>query len=179
MAGKVIGKNLNLGYAGKVSRDADVLIENRIVSALSTAIPFGAPVVLNTDNTYSMFGAASAIATFGGIAVAGVKQATNYYDNEVEYLPNQPCDVLVRGTATIICKAGTPTAGGKVFVTIAEDPDVPDVKIGDFVAKAHTYKDEENNNVVCTVEITNAKWTTGYIDANDVAEVTLLTRVNP
>lgn len=175
MAGKVIGKNLNLGYAGKVSRDADVLIENRIVSALSTAIPFGAPVVLNTDNTYSMFGAASAIATFAGIAVAGVKQATSYYDNEVEYMPNEPCDVLARGTATIVCANGVPTAGGKVYITILADDELPGVEVGDFVAEAH----KNASNADCTVEVTNAKWTTGYVDANDVAEVTLLTRLNP
>lgn len=175
MAGKVIGKNMNLGYAGRISRDADVIVENRILDADSADVAFGAPVVLNTDNTYSAFGATGTAATFGGIAVAGVKQATDYYGNVVVYKPNEPVDVLVRGTATVVCANGTPTAGGKVYVTILADADLPGVEVGDFTAAAH----KDATTADCTVEITNAKWTTGYVDTNDVAEVTLLTRVNP
>jgi len=56
--GSVIGKTLNLGYPGSVSRSADAIIENRAVSVGDTiAINFGAPVALNQDNTYSAFGA--------------------------------------------------------------------------------------------------------------------------
>lgn len=178
MPGTVIAKHMNLGYAGRISRDADVIVDNRTVKAETADIPFGAPVVLNSDNTYQFFGADGTAAAFAGIAVAEPKQSTDYYNNIVVYKANQRCDVLTRGSATVICTNGTPVAGGAVYVTIAEDVDLPGVKIGDFVAEAHSYLDGEET-VDCTVEITNAKWTTGYLDANNVAEVTLLTRVNP
>lgn len=46
MPGSVIGKVLNLGYIGKISRDADAIVINRIVSGESEAIDFGAAVFL-------------------------------------------------------------------------------------------------------------------------------------
>jgi hypothetical protein len=103
MSGTAIGKSLNLGYAGRISRDADVITENRTVKSDSADIAFGKAVVLNTDNTYTLFGAAGTAATFGGIAVAAVKQATTYLSNTVVYAAGMRADVLVRGTATILC----------------------------------------------------------------------------
>lgn len=167
MPGKVIGKRMNLGYAGKISRDADVIVENRVVKDGTPEIAFGKPVKLNSDNTYEAFGATGTATVFAGIAVSGVKQATDYYSDEVAYKANEKADVLVRGSATIVCSAGVPTAGGKVYVRIAEDTGKA---IGDWEAKAVA---GEN------VEITNMRWTTGYVDANKVAEVTILERMNP
>lgn len=167
MPGKVIGKKMNLGYAGKISRDADVIIENRVVKDGTPDIVFGSPVKLNSDNTYEVFGATGLATTFAGIAVSGVKQATDYYSDAVAYKANEKADVLVRGSATIICSAGTPAAGGKVFVRITADTGK---KVGDWEATAVS---GEN------VEIPNLRWTTGYKDVNNVAEVTILERVNP
>lgn len=179
MAGKVIGKHLNLGYAGRISRDADVLVENRMVKETSAEIPFGTPVILNTDNTYSHFGASGTDALFAGIAVAAVKQATNYYSNEVVYKPLERCDVLVRGTATVVCENGTPTAGGAVYVMVIEDAvGLPNAKIGDFFAEEYKFTPQGGSETTATVKLTGIVWTTGYLDANKVAEVTMTTRVN-
>lgn len=58
MPGSVIGKQLNNGYPGTVSRLADAIIMNRAVRSTDVDnIAFGDPVVLNTDNTYSKFNA--------------------------------------------------------------------------------------------------------------------------
>lgn len=166
MPGKVIGKHMNLGYAGKISRDADVIVENRMVKLETADIAFGKGVILNTNNTYELFGATGTAAAFAGIAIAGVKQATDYYSNEVVYKAGQGCDVLVRGSATIVCAVGTPAAGGKVYIRVTADTGK---YVGDWEATSDGAK---------TIEITNARWTTGYLDVNKVAEVTLVERNN-
>ncbi|WNF07259.1 structural cement protein Gp24 [Brevibacillus borstelensis] len=171
MPGSVIGKSLNLGYPGNISRSADAIIDNRVVKPTDTEnINFGDPVVLNDDNTYSKFGATGTAATFGGIAVREVKQSTDYFSAQGFYAPGQPCDVATRGTLTVVCNVGTPKAGGSVYIRTATNAAIPDGVIGGFEAAA----DGAN-----TVEIPNLKWTTGKLDANKVAEVTILTRVNP
>lgn len=64
MPGTVIGINgLNYGYPGNVSRDGggDPLITNRVVNATDVnSIPFGSAAALNQNNTFSLFGQASA-----------------------------------------------------------------------------------------------------------------------
>ncbi|MFC8686326.1 hypothetical protein [Brevibacillus porteri] len=171
MPGKVIGKSLNLGYPGNVSRSADAIIDNRVVKPTDTAkINFGDPVVLNDDNTYSKFGAAGTADTFAGIAVREVKQSTDYFNAQGFYAPGQPCDVASRGTLTVVCNVGTPKARGAVYIRITANASIPNGIVGGFEAAA----DGAN-----TVLIPNLKWTTGKLDANKVAEVTILTRVNP
>ena len=247
MPGSVIGKSLNLGYPGSISRSADAIIANRLFRATDTGtIPFGSPVVLNPDNTYSAFGsvastlaaaltlstayttltvaalpnavdvgdlvtlvsgadnqtttvavAAAAGATtltvasftanfaypigttvtisntfaqFAGVAAREVKQSTDYFAAQGEYLPGQPCDVIERGSVTVTCNVGTPVAGGAVYVRIAANAGIPTGVVGGFEAAA------DGTN---TIQLTNVMWKTGKIDANKVAEVTILTRVNP
>ena len=52
MAGYAIGKSMNLGFPGTYARTPDDVIMSRAVKEDSKAIPFGAPVILNSDNTY-------------------------------------------------------------------------------------------------------------------------------
>lgn len=177
MPGSVIGTGLNLGYAGDISRSIDAIVDNRVVKSnisggteQNSPIAFGEPVVLNTDNTYSRFGATGTAATFGGIAVREVKQATDYYSQTGSYLPSERADVLVRGTINVLCNAGTPTAGGAVYIRIAANVSIPSGVIGQFEAAA----DGAN-----TLEIPGLAWTTGKIDTNKIAEVTIKTIVNP
>lgn len=172
MPGTAIGKSLNLGYAGNISRSADAIIDNRVVKPSDTEnISFGDPVILNDDNTYSKFGATGTADTFGGIAVREVKQSTDYLGAaQGFYAPGQPCDVATRGTLTVVCNVGTPKSGGAVYIRTATNASIPDGVVGGFEAAA------DGSN---TVAIPNLKWTTGKLDANKVAEVTILTRVNP
>lgn len=174
MSGSVIGKELNLGYAGTVSRSADAIITPKIIKSVihekkETAEPilFGEPVVLNNDNSYSRFGANGTATTFVGIAVREIKQATDYYSACGSYLPGEICDVLNRGSIMVRCNVGTPTAGGKVYIRTKGNVSVPNGVIGQFEAAA------DGSN---TIEIPNLKWSNGKLDANKIAEVTVLTR---
>ncbi len=168
MPGAAIGKILGLGYPGNVARQADAIITQRPVKG--DPISFGDPVILNSDNTYTKFAATNTAAQFAGIAVREVKQATDYYPVGGNYKENEPCDVISRGTITIVCNVGTPTAGGSVYLRIAANAAIPNGVVGGFEAAA------DGTN---TIELTNVKFTTGDIDADKVAEVTILTKLQP
>lgn len=171
MSGVAIGINLSLGYAGTLTRQDDNLIRNRISGEASANIVFGAPVVLASDNTFKNWAGDSTAATFAGISVANVKtNQTAYASGSIGsgyYSPKQPVDVLERGSIMVFCKSGTPTAGGAVYVRTVADAGKA---IGDFEAATDAGKN---------VLLTNAKWTTGKIDSNKLAEVTILSRINP
>jgi hypothetical protein len=170
MPGTTVGKSMNLGYPGNISRSADAIIENRIVRPADVAnINFGDPVILNSDNTYSAFGAAGTAATFAGIAVREVKQTTDYINSQGYYTPGQPCDVAHRGSLTVKCNVGTPSAGGSVYVRTVANGAIPAGVVGGFEAAA----DGTNS-----IKLNNVQWRTGKIDANKVAEVTILSRNN-
>jgi hypothetical protein len=168
MPGSSIGKILNLGYPGTISRQVDAIITNRPVSGDSVA--FGDPVILNTDNTYSKFGASNVPADFAGIAIREVKQSTDYYPTTGSYSDGDPCDVISRGSVAVLCNVGTPTAGGKVYLRIVANEAIPAGVVGGFEAAA----DSTN-----TIELTNCKFTTGDLDTNKVAEISILTRNRP
>jgi hypothetical protein len=171
MTGKAIGISMNLGYPGSFARNGDCVIMNRIVKLTDSAGPaFGDPVILNTDNTYSKFVATGTLAAFAGVAVREVKQPTDYYDASGVYEPGQPADVIERGAVSVVCRVGTPTAGGKVYVRIVANESIPAGVVGGFEAAA----DSTN-----TIELTNCRWATGLKDANNVAELTILSRNNP
>lgn len=177
MPGSAIGIELNLGYPGSVSRSIDTIITPRPIKSNVTggeetepSILFGEPVILNDDNTYSRFGASGTAAAFAGIAAREVKQATSYYSACGSYLPGEVADVIERGSVTVLCNVGTPKAGGKVYIRTAANASIPNGVIGQFEAEA------DGTN---TIEITNARWKTGKKDGNNVAELTILTRVNP
>lgn len=191
MPGATIGISLNLGFAGKVSRNPNNLITARFVKSIldvngnetQPPIPFGAAVVLNTDNTYSLFGATGSgvasptAANFAGIAVAEVKQVLTYgYGANTgvgAYAPSEPADVLERGSCTVFVKEGTPTSGGAVYIVTAVGSTPGVHEIGDFVATASPADGST------TVQLTNCKWTTGKVDSNGIAELTILTQLNP
>jgi len=164
MPGKVIGQHLDYGYPGTFSRNADCIIINRRGTG---EISFGAPVVMNDDNTVTAFGDSNTAAEFIGVAVREVKQQTNYLSNNVKYIDGDPTDVITRGSVVVGISSGTPKANGPVYIRIAENASYPESKIGDFVAEA------DGSN---TVELDNVVFTTGKKDGNNVAEVTVLSR---
>lgn len=170
MAGKAIGISMNYGYAGNYSRTPDDITASRKLAG-EAAVPFGAAVVLNPDNTYSPVAAETTADKIAGISLRIVKQAIAY-DNQnfSQYNPGEMMTVLERGAATVLCNVGTPTAGGKVYVRVKENVGVANGVVGGFEATA----DADN-----TIEVPNMRWTNGYLDANRISEVTILTRVNP
>lgn len=185
MPGTVIGKSLNLGYAGKRSRSAiDIVGARPVKSILSgstetmSAVPFGKGVVLNTDNTYSLFGqtgtgvSAATLANFGGVAVGEVKQMTTYgnISGAGQYEPAEMCDVLQFGSCTVVLADGVPTAGGTVHIcTVAGGA----IAIGDFVASTTP------TGGGTAIALTGVEFKTNKKDANNVVEITMNNRVNP
>ena len=165
MPGKVIGTSMNVGYPGTQSRQADAIIQNRVADG---AIAFGLAVKLTAANKWKQIGAGDTAAIVAGIAVREVVQANVYDPQETPgYAANSVVDVLTRGQCTVLCQRGTPTAGGTVYVRTATSDTYPTAVVGGFEASEETDK---------TVALTNVQWTTGNMNADKVAEVTVLTR---
>lgn len=164
-----IGKTLNIGYPGSFSRNADCIIANRVIKKTDANGPaFGDPIILNSDNTYSKFGSGNTAAQFVGVAVREVRQATDYMNQgQLVYRPGEAADVIQRGAVCVKVNNGTPTAGGTVYIRVTVNESIPAGVVGGFEAVA----DSTN-----TVALTNAVFTTGNIDSNGVAEITILTR---
>src|SRR6185312_16358183 len=88
MPGTVIGKSLNLGYPGSVSRSADCVIAARVIKSTDPLGPkFGEPLVINSDATggtlssvadFLTGGGTFTAAKFAGVAVREVKVANTY-----------------------------------------------------------------------------------------------------
>jgi len=160
MPASVIGKSLNIGYPGNVSRnDPRTFVMNRPVK--TAAIPFGLPVKLNADNTYDLFAYDSAAAVFAGIALRNVKQQSVFATNTTgQYEVNEGCDVMQQGFMTVLVNAtASLTAGGAVWAVFSA---------------AHVFKYFDIVEPAATdtgVLITNAKWFTGVKDGNNVAEL--------
>lgn len=154
---------------------------NTQIAVLADAVAVGATsltVTSFTPNYTYPIGTATnienTVAQLLGIAVREVKQATDYYPGSggasSQYLPGQPCDVLERGSVTEICQNGTPVAGGPVYLRLALNATYPNAVIGGFEAAA-----DGTNSVL----VPNYMWTTGNVDSNGVAELTVLTRALP
>ena len=164
MPGTVIGKTLNYGYPGQISRQGDEVSRTRPVKEGTNNINFGAPVVVNADGTFQVMGTGHKAENFAGVAMRRVKSALEYPNqNRVYYMPNEACDILERGSITVECVNGTPTVGGDVYVYVVA---ASGHKLGEFSATA----DAAN-----TVKLTNARWGSDK-DARNVAELTLITR---
>lgn len=165
MPGTTIGIKMNNGYAGTISRTADSIVQNRIAAG---TIAFGQAVALKDDNTWRPVATGDTAAAVAGIAVREVVQANTYNpQSNPDYVAKSPCDVLVRGNCAVKCQRGTPKAGVAVYVRITANNTYPDCVVGGFEALA----DDAN-----TIQVTNIEWTTGDIDSNKIAEVTVKTR---
>lgn len=165
MPGKAIGISMLSGYAGTQSRTADAIIQNRIAKS---NISFGHAVVLTNDNKWDNVVEGTTAAQIAGIAVREVVQA-NTFDpqSNPDYMAETPCDVMVRGNCTVKCQRGTPKSGDAVYVRVKANAAYQDAVVGGLEATA---------DVANTVQATNIEWTTGVMDANGMAEITIKTR---
>ncbi len=170
MSGKAIGISMNYGFPGTYARTPDDIVTSRQLKEGSDDVPFGMALCANGDNTYSPVRADFTAAKFGGVALRVVKQATAYDDQTATaYHAKDLVNAINRGAVVVTCNHGTPTAGGSVYVRIKANSSIPAGVVGGFEAEA----DSTN-----TVQLTNVQWTNGYVDANGVAEITILTRLN-
>lgn len=169
MPGKVIGKILDHGFAGDYARQPDIIVVTR-PNVDATNIVFGKPVVKGVKNGVTgvkNVDASFTAADFLGVASSEVKTVFNYLDQNSGggYSPDEPVSVFQRGSINVICGVGTPAPNGDVYIrTVASTGK----EVGDFEAT-----DDPGNNV----KLENAQWG-GSIDANKIAELVILTRIN-
>ena len=185
MPGKVIGVSMNVGYPGSFARNSDCVIVSRLVKVVTgdTGVHFGDPVILDITNTVqavSDFIAAPTSGTFLatlflGVGVREVKTYQTYAANMPDvglYAPGQSCDVLERGSVSVICSVGTPVAGGAVYIRKANGSSPSGFVLGGFEYRV----DDDTGSCIL---LTNAFWTTGLMDANKVCEMTIVERNLP
>lgn len=157
MAGKVIGRKMNIGFIGTMSRSSDNVVVNRVAKE---QISFGDVVVLNEDNTVSPFNFSGDEAqNIIGIAVRIIKQEMNI-SGQVAYLPDEAVDILSRGSITVLSDGAKLVAGGPVYIYSSDNGFV---FTGDSINEKATL-------------ISNMVFTTGIVDGNKTAEVTILER---
>ena len=111
--GKVLRSFTN-GYPGAVSRSVDNVIIS-MKNGSGTAIPFGAPVFLNTaDNSCRGFAAdSSTAANFLGFAVrAADKTPDTYGSSDSVFAADDPVDILVRGSTVLTFESSAAVGAG-------------------------------------------------------------------
>ena len=114
--GKVLSSFTN-GYPGAVSRSIDnVIISLR--NASGGNIAFGTPVfMVSGEKACTVFDAASSTAAaFLGFAVRAADKTPEVYgSNQAVYAPDDPVDILVRGS-TVLTFDGMALPGGAAYI---------------------------------------------------------------
>jgi hypothetical protein len=176
----------NVGFPGAVSRVGSPIIVARQSDPTNlTNLSFGEPAVLIGDSAGGMWKsvaeyvadggvAADITSKFAGIAVREVKTNLTYpigvpgaSQNIGYYAPGEIAGVLELGSITVHIAHGTPVADAPVYIRLTVNPAIPNAPVGGIEAAA------DGGN---TVLMPNARFRTGYLDANSVAEITLLAR---
>lgn len=164
---QVISATMTAGFAGSYARQPDMIVNTRPAGG-SAPIPFGAPLKYDGTNVVQM-GASAEAAQFVGVAGREIKSSLNYLEQSPgEYAPGDVVSVFQRGSIQVHCQRGTPALGGAVYVRITANGSYETAVVGGFEAEA----DSSN-----TVQLTNAQWG-GPPDANGIAELVILTRLN-
>lgn len=172
MKGQTIGKTMPHGYAGSYSRQPDMVVDTAPLAG-TIELPFGAPVVMGAAGSAQPWGESSGAADFWGVAVREVKSSLDYFkQNQGGYRPGEAVPVMKRGCVNVICQAGTPVPGGKVYVRIKANTAKPNAVVGGFETA-----EDKDDSVTYTTELTNCRWK-GTADANKVAELRILTILN-
>lgn len=164
---QVIGTTMTAGYAGSYARQPDMIVNTRVAGG-SANIPFGAPLVYSTGKVVQM-GASATAKQFVGVAGREIKSSLTYLEQSPgEYAPGDAVSVFQRGSIQVYCQRGTPAMGGAVYVRTTYNGTYESAQVGGFEAE------DDSGNVV---QLTNAQWG-GAPDANGIAELVILTRLN-
>lgn len=165
-----IGKEMPHGFAGCYARQPDMIVNTRPAGG-AAAIPFGQALKYDAGGNVIPMGAASTAGQFVGVAGCEIKSALTYLDQSAgAYAVGEPVSVFQRGSVNVKCNNGTPKAGGKVYVRVTANSALPGAPVGGFEAVA-------DSTAANTVELSNCQWG-GSADANGVAELVILTRLN-
>ena len=175
---------LNLPGPGNVSRLGErVIVAKQANPANASAINFGDALVTIQNSTGGLFqsvrdfiagGGTLTAALLAGFAVREVK--TNLTFPQVagtsaigSYAAGEMTEALVRGSITVPCLVGTPVVEGPIYIRTATNNAFPAGVVGGVEAAADAGK---------TVAIPNVVFKTGRLDANNMVEITILTRLS-
>lgn len=175
---------LNLGFLGNVSRLGErVIAARQVLSTTANPINFGDGVVIVPDSaggTYQnikdfiVAGGTFTAAKFAGVAVRNVKTQLVFVSLSTvqtpligQYAQGTIGEALERGSITVKINNGTPVSQAPVYVRIAANGAIPAGVVGGFEAVA------DGTNTVVLVGVV---FRTGVLDANGIAEITLLSR---
>ncbi|HEY3987950.1 MAG TPA: hypothetical protein VGM02_01545 [Acidobacteriaceae bacterium] len=177
--GKVVPvKGLVGSFPGHVSRLGPLNITARqVLPTTPNPIQFGQAVVINpATNTYQSVadfingGGTMTSALFAGIAVEEVKTTGSYpysaNGTTGAYLPGDQAEVLNFGTISVAVNVGTPQSQGAVYVRTSANG--ANTIIGGIEATADAGHQ---------VTLTGVVFSSGVLDSNNGAEITLLNRV--
>lgn len=163
---QVFGKDMPHGFAGSYARQPDMIVNTRPAGG-NVNIPFGAPLEYS-GGAVVQAGSSFTADKFAGVAGCEIKSALTYPTQAGQYAPKEAVSVFMRGSINVKVYDGTPALGGAVYVrTTASDTYTTGV-VGGFSATNESGK---------TVALTNCEWG-GAADANGIAELVILTRLN-
>jgi hypothetical protein len=172
MKGQTIGKMMPHGYAGSYARQPDMIVDTHPLSG-NREVVFGQAVFMGNGGGAIAAEAGVTAAKFLGVAVREIKSALSYVNqNEGKYQPGEAIPVMKRGCINVICQAGTPAPGGKVYIRVTANAAKPNLMIGGFEAA-----EDKDDSATYTMELSNAQWK-GTADSNGVAEMRILTILN-
>lgn len=167
MAGKTIGIHFPAGFPGTASRAADNVIESMAVyDPTNTPILPGSPVALGTSGMMIRnFGSTHTADKLVGFALRNSQADDPYGSGEIKFLNGQLVDVLKRGSLSVKVGEGSPIRGGDVYYNWDDR----------YICTAPKTKTVGDETVTVTVKLTNCRFNS-MKDANNVAEITVLTR---
>jgi hypothetical protein len=175
---------LNLGFLGNVSRIGErVIAARQVLASTPNPIKFGDACVIVPDSTggtlqsiadFILGGGTFTAPRFAGIAVRNVKTFLTYSTlGTVQtpqigtYAPGQLAEALERGSITVKINNGAPVSQNPVYVRVLANGGIPAGVVGGLEAVA------DGTN---TIVVPSVVFRTGVLDANGVAEITLLSR---
>ena len=122
--GKVLSTFTN-GWPGSISRSVDDIVITRANGGTTDILP-GKPVFLDTSTgKVKAFANGMTFSTFVGFAVRTPSKTPDSYGESVAaYKPNEPVDILVRGTIVVETN-GTISPGGNVHARTTDGTLVP------------------------------------------------------
>lgn len=165
---QVINNTMPNGMAGSYARQPDMIINTKPLGGEAN-VDFGLALVYDANKNVVLPSASSTAAQFVGIAAREVKTSLNYLtQGSGQYAPGDAVPVFQRGSINVFCQNGTAEVGAPVYMRITYNGTYPNAVVGGFEAVA----DSTNS-----VQLTNAQWA-GTADANNVAELRLLTMLN-
>lgn len=159
---KTIGRSFNYGFAGNVALHPDIIVGSEMVEG-SNDIYFGDPVMATSNGKVQAIDSTFTSDKFVGVASSEIRSAVTVDNMNGVYRENDMASILKRGVISVICQAGNPVKGGKVYVRI--DNATSSMKIGGFETS-----DIPNE----TVELENCLWASDK-DGNNVSSIRLRT----